>query len=382
MNIEARYQRLLDRFCDGILGRRHFLANVGLMAAACGVAGSAVRQMIAPARAAGTLRFDGYGGYSQAAFDKLVLKPFAQETGTTVTQGSYANPDQMLAQIQAEGVEHYNVFWAAQELSPIKIMRRGWGEYLDASKMPRLRDLLPSAVEANRTQGGGKLISVPYSLSGGAIAYNTKLVTPEEMEQKGFGILVDPKYKGSIAGIDNWQYRIYYAALQLGQNPNDIADMAAVWDKVRESKRSVLKFYTSSAEQISLLTSGNIAVADAWFVPIANMRKRGDPIGFWPVQGAYVQSGSLVALKGTPMDLFYHMVDVLLRPEVMFPLAIETGNLPLLDPAKYPFPKEVSSIPGYLPSGSTAKYLRFDPIYWDKNSDAWQREYQRVITRA
>ena len=382
MDISRRFDELHDRFSEGDLSRRGFLKSVGVMAASCGIVASGLSAMISPARAAGAIRFDGFGGFSQAAFDKYVLQPFAKDYGAVVNQGSYSHPDQFLAQIQADGVSKYNVFWAAQELSPIKLVRRGWVEQLDETKIPRLGDLQKSALEANRKQGGGKLVSVPYSLGGGAIAYNTKLVTAQEMEEKGFKSLIDPGRKGMISGFDNWQYRIWYAALQDGQDPNNIQDLDAIWAKIGESKKSALKYYTSSAEQVALITSGEIAVADGWFVPIHNLRKRGESIGYWPLKGSYVQSGSLVALKGTPMDLFYEMADVLLRPEVMFPLSVETGNLPLLDPAKHPFPADVASIPGYLPPGSDKPYYRFDPVYWDEKSDAWSKQYQRVLSRS
>jgi spermidine/putrescine transport system substrate-binding protein len=199
-----------------------------------------------------------------------------------VIQGSYANPDAMLAQIQAEGYDHYNFFTAAQEITPIQIARRGWNAELDEKKIPRLKDLIPYVVERNKTHGKGKLLSVPYYLSGGAIAYNTKTIDRAEIEAKGFGILLDTKYKGNMSGFDNWQYRIYYAALQSGQDHNDIKDFDAIWDKVRASKRQVLKYFTSGAEQDALLTSGNVVLTDAWFLSIYNLMKQGQPIDFWP----------------------------------------------------------------------------------------------------
>jgi len=104
--------------------------------------------------------------------------------------------------------------------------------------------------------------------------------------------------------------------------PNDIKDLGAIWEKIRESKRQVLKYYTSGAEQVNLLTSGSVAVSDAWFVPIYNLIKQGKPFGFWPSTGSYIQFGSMVALKGSPLDALYEMIDILLRPEVSFALAL------------------------------------------------------------
>jgi spermidine/putrescine transport system substrate-binding protein len=381
MDLAAQYRQLLERRGNGDISRRGFLGGIGRLALACGVVAPTVTRFAREASAGQTIRYDGFGGYSQEAFDRLVLKPFTQKTGIAVVQGSYANPDAMLAQIQAEGYDKYNFFSAAQELTPIQIARRGWNAELDESKIPRLKDLIPFVVERNRTQGKGKLLSVPYYLSGGAIAYNSKAIDRAEIEAKGFAILLDDKYKGNMSGFDNWQYRIYYAALQSGQDHNGIKDFEAIWDKVRASKRQVLKYFTSGAEQDTLLTSGNVVLADAWFQSIYNLMKRGQPIDFWPHEGSYTQFGTMVALKGCPMDAFYEIVDILLRPEVSFEHTLATGNLPLLDPAKFDFPKELKAMPGYTPAGVGAANRTFDPIYWETNGAAWKRDYTRVMAR-
>ena len=47
-----------------------------------------------------------------------------------------------------------------------------------------------------------------------------------------------------------------YGALQTGQDINNVTDLDAVWSKVRESKRQVLKYFTSGAEQTALFFLG------------------------------------------------------------------------------------------------------------------------------
>jgi spermidine/putrescine transport system substrate-binding protein len=55
--------------------------------------------------------------------------------------------------------------------------------------------------------------------------------------------------------------------------------------------------------------------------------------------------------------------------------------MPLLDPNKNPFPEEVKQLPGFDPTGTLANFRSFDPVYWTDNSDAWQKEYLRVMAR-
>ena len=247
--------------------------------------------------------------------------------------------------------------------------------------MPRVRDIIPRALDAYRKLGNGKLPAVPFGLSGGWLGYNRDKVERAEIEAKTYNILVDPKYKGRATGQDVWIQRIWYAALQSGQDPNAIKDMDAVWDKIRESRHIVVKYWHSSAEQMQLFASGTALVGDAWFVPGFNLKKQGVPFETYPAIGAYVDFGSFMVLKSAPLDAVYEIVDILLRPEVMIALGLEVGNVPLLDPTKHPVPKEVRELPGFDPTGTLAGYRTFDPFYWTDHADAWQREYSRVIAR-
>jgi spermidine/putrescine transport system substrate-binding protein len=376
-----QYERLLERFGNGELGRRDFLGQIGRMALGAGFVGSGVTALARLAAAAQTVRYDAYGGVSQGAFNKLVLQPFAAKTGTTVNQGSYGIPQELIAKIQADGINAYNLCNVSDQSTVLRFIRLGYGTELDESKIPRLKDLIPRAVEMYRRLGGGKLTAIPFGLSGGWISYNHQKVDRAEVESKGFNILMDPKFKGAITGQDNWMQRIWYAAVQSGQNPNAIANMAVVWDKIRESKGLVVKYWRSSAEQMMLFSSGSAVVGDSWFVPSFNLMKQGTQIATHPKTGSYVDFGSMMVLKSAPLDAVYEIADILLRPEVMIALAVEVGNVPLLDPNKHPVPEAVRRLPGFDPTGTLNGYQAFDPFYWTQNSDAWQREYIRVMAR-
>ncbi|MEA2816252.1 MAG: hypothetical protein QOI93_3949, partial [Rhodospirillaceae bacterium] len=69
MELERRYRLLLERHGNGDLSRRAFLARVARMAIACGVIAPALTRFARPAWAAPSVRYDGFGGYSQEAFD-------------------------------------------------------------------------------------------------------------------------------------------------------------------------------------------------------------------------------------------------------------------------------------------------------------------------
>jgi len=382
MSADKAYEGLFEQYGNGDLPRRQFLGRLGQMALGAGLFGSGLTSLARLARAAGTIRHDGYGGISQGAYNKNVLQPFAAKTGTTVNQGSYGVPQELIAKIQADGLQNYNFCNVSDQSTVLRMVKLGFGIQLDEAKIPRLKDVIPRAVDAYRRVGGGILTAVPFGMSGGWIAYNKDKVERAEVEAKGYDILLDPKFKGSIIGQDLWAQRIWYAAQQTRQDPNAIEDMAAIWDKIRQSKSMVLKFWRSSAEQMLLFSNGSALLGDAWFVPSFNLMKQGAPIATWPRTGSYVDFGCLMVFKSAPLEAAYEILDILLRPEVMIALALEVGNVPLLDPTKHPVPDGVKALPGFDPTGTLEGYRSFDPFYWTANSDAWQKEYIRVLARA
>jgi spermidine/putrescine transport system substrate-binding protein len=381
MDFERQYAHLLDMYGNGDLPRREFLGRIGGMALGAGLFGSGLAPLAALAQGAVTIRHDGYGGNSQNAYNKHVLQPFAAKTGATVRQGSFGVPAELIAKIQADGIQNYNFANIADQATVLRLTKLGFGTELDESKIPRLASLIPRAVDAYRRLGGGKMSAVPFGLSGGWISYNKEKVDAAELEAKGYNILLDPKYKGSITGQNGWIQRIWYAALQTGQDPNAIKNMGAVWDKIRESRGMVLKYWTTSAEQMLLFSNRSALVGDTWFVPSFNMMKQGQPVSTWPRTGSYVDFGCIMVLKSAPLAAAYEIFDILLRPETMIAISLEVGNVPLLDPGKHPVPKEVQALPGFDPTGTLNGYRSFDPFYWVENSDAWQKEYLRVMSR-
>ena len=150
---------------------------------------------------------------------------------------------------------------------------------LDESKIPSLRNCAPATVNLYRKLSPtGKLSGVPYVSGVSVWAYNTKRVDGASVERAGVNALIDPKFKGKIAGDMNWANRIWFAALQAGQNPNDIKDMNAVWDKVRQSKDVVLKYYSSGAEQMSLLANEEVWLGDVSSGRVAVLQRQGHPL--------------------------------------------------------------------------------------------------------
>lgn len=380
MEIGKQYRQIHERYANKDIDRRTFVRSVGLMAAAAGLVGSTSALFSRYAHATQQIQFDAFGGVSQASFRKHVFQPFTAKTGIKVAEGSYRNAEEILTRVMADDPGTHNFVWTSTMI-PYRIRRLDLGVEIDESRVPRMRDLVQKFVDYHREVfGGGKMTSIPNCLGGATMAYNPQKVDKAEIDAKGYQLLLDPKFKAGLIGDQGYTTRIWVAALQTKQDPNNIKDLEAIWGAIRRSKSAVLKYTAASAEVIKMWSSGEAFVGDVWYSPYNALRQGGYPIAQYNAPaGMYMNPGGVIALKGSPMDAFYEMMDILLSPPVMIAWAIEAGQMTLLDPTKHPFPKELQEIPGYDPTGKMQDYTAYDARYWAENADRFSREYRRVM---
>ena len=163
-----------------------------------------------------------------------------------------------------------------------------------------------------------------------------------------------------------------------GQDPNKITDMEAIWAKVRETRDLAKKFWSSGAELMDLLTKGEIVVTDAWSGRVAALQQQGQPIGYLDPAGSYAWMEDMLVLKGSPMAECEELINFMLDPATAIAVAEGQNYPPSLDPTKVKLTDKIAALPAFDPTG-TMKSLTFaDPIYWAKNEDAWNKQWDRI----
>ena len=185
--------------------------------------------------------------------------------------------------------------------------------------------------------------------------------------------------KGKIGGWgSDWANRGWYGALQSDQNPNDIQDWDAVWEKAREHRDLVLKYWSSGAELMDLLAKEEIYVTEAWSGRVAALRKQGHPIGYIdPVNGlAWMES--MFVLKGSPMAEAEELLNFMLDPKTALAVA-EGQNYPSsLDPTKVEMNDAVKALPAFDPTGTLAGLVFRDPNKWLPVEKEQTKKWNRV----
>jgi spermidine/putrescine transport system substrate-binding protein len=372
--------RQYERYRNGEITRRDFMRYLGIAGAAAGLIGGPFGYFTRKAWAAKSIRFDGWGGVVSEAFRKYAFDPFTKATGIEVVAGEFGDMDTYLTRVKASfppGGE-FNLAHLSGVFDYARYIGLGFGADLDESKIPNLANVMTAMITPYRAISQGKLSAVPYDLGQTGIAYNTKYISAEKAEKLGAGLLWDPDLKGKLGSWGDWRTNIWYGALKTGQNPNDIKDMDAVWNALRDQQKMIKKYWASGAELMSLLANEEIYATVAWSGRVAALQAQGHPIGFLAPKNCYSWQECIFVIKGTDLEVAQKLLNFMLEPECSIAVAEGQKYPPSLDPTKVPMPEEVKKLPAFDPTGKLEKYLFAKPDYWNGHEVEWAEKWDRI----
>jgi len=251
-----RYERLTERMGNGDIDRRSFMSLLGSAGIAAGLSGGIMITLATLARAAGTtLNFEVWGRVVSEALRKNAFDPYEAATGNTVIDATFGGENEVLTKIKAAGnTDGHNILHSSGVSWYQRWVENGYGVALNEVNIPNLANVMTSIIFPFRTATPDSLSAVLYDFGTTGIAHNTKYVTEEEAKALGANLLLKPELKGKIGGWGgDWANLAWYGALQSDQDPNDIQDWDAVWDKAREHRDLELKYWSSGAELMDLL---------------------------------------------------------------------------------------------------------------------------------
>jgi spermidine/putrescine transport system substrate-binding protein len=373
--------RVWDAYRNGRIGRRCFLKYLGLAGASLGLVGGPFGTLVKDAWAAKSIRFDGWGGTVSEAFRKYAFKPFTKATGIEVVDGEFGDMNTYLTRVKASfppGGE-FNVAHLSAVFDYARYHDLGFSSVLDESKIPNLKNVMPAMIKPLREITNGTLSAVPYDLGQTGIAYNTKYISKEKAEKLGAGLLWDKDLNGKLGSWGgDFRTNMWYAALHTGQSPNDIKDLDAVWEALRQQRGMVKKYWGSGAELMSLLANAEIYATVAWSGRVAALQQEGHPIGYLSPEGTYSWMEYLFVLKGTDMDVAQKLLNFMLEPSCSIAVAEAQNYPPSLDPSKVKMTEKIKKMPSFDPTGRLEGYLFAVPSYWNSHQVEWTEKWDRI----
>lgn len=374
MTSTKRLERLGERYGNGDISRRNFLTLTAAAAAATGLSMPWMGRALA---AVSEVRFDGWGGTVQDAIDKFAFQPYTAKTGIKVVQGTFGDENEIITKIKTSSPGDFQVVHSSGVNYYIKYVNGGFNSEINEANIPNMANVAQAMIEPFR-QITPKISAVPYDYGTTGIAYNTGAISAEEAKEQGANLLTNKKYAGKIGGYADMTTRVWYAALQTGQDPNKIEDMDAIWAKVRETRNLAKKFWSSGAELMDLLSKGEIVVTDAWSGRVAALQQQGSPIGYLDPPKSYGWMEDMLVLKGSPMAECEELINFMLEPATAIAVAEGQSYPPSLDPTKVKLTDKIAALPAFDPTGTMKSITFADPIYWAKNEDAWNKQWDRI----
>lgn len=376
MDNTTRYERLRDRYRNGDISRRKFFGLIGAAGAAYGLQTPFARH--AMAQDVTQVRFDGWGGVVSEAFRKYAFDPYTAKTGVTVVDGTFPGGDEYLAQVRASQPGEYNIAHLSGVFDYARYHSFELTSALNLDNIPNMANVMPALINAFKSVTPDSLSAAPYDYGSTGLAYNRKYISDDEMKEKGAKILIDAAHKGKIGGWSDWRTRVWYGALQTDQDPNNITDMDAVWDAVRQHRDLALKYWASGAELMSLLAEEEIHVTEAWSGRVFALQEQGHDIGYYDPPKGFGWQECLFVIKGSPMEACEELLNFMLDVETSIAVAEGQNYPPALDPTKVDLGKKIPTLPAFDATGTLEGLTFADPGYWNGNEAEWSETFARV----
>ncbi|MBU1343456.1 MAG: extracellular solute-binding protein [Proteobacteria bacterium] len=381
-DLEKRLEDVVESYNQGNISRRDFVKFIGISGAAMGVMSGPFGLVQKALAGKNSITCHSWGGSTSEALRKFAFDPFTKATGIEVIDAAFTGMDAFLTQVKASyppGGE-FNIAHLSAVYDYARYTDLGFGVVLDETKIPNLKNVMAKMTDTLRSITKGTLSAVPYDLGQTGIAYNTKKISKEKAEKLGASLLFDKSLKGKLGSWGgDFRTNMWYAALHTGQSPNDIKDLDAVWNALKEQRGLMKKYWASGSELMSLLGNGDIDATVAWSGRVSALQKQGHPIGYLAPDGTYSWMEYMYVLKGTDLDVAQKLLNFMLEPDAAIAVAKGQSYPSSLDPTKVPMPDEVKQLPAFDPTGKLNGYLFADPVYWNGHQLDWAEKWDRIM---
>lgn len=234
-------------------------------------------------------------------------------------------------------------------------MEKGILEVIDPTFLSNYPDLSTNLKELPDMRKGDIVYGIPWCWGATAIAYNNEEI---EEEITSMNVFWDPKYKGKIVWQDYFLDNVMFAAIALGQDPNDPSDLDAIKQKLVDLMPQLSTFWASEEEFNQLFAAGEFLLGTYWSGSTARAAGMGLPISFVvPEEGAIGWVDSWAIPKDAPnIDAAMMWINFMISPEFYLEWDAKVGA---------PVPSNEVTL-AQLPESSLNKQILGDPEVQDR----------------
>ncbi|MEH7525802.1 ABC transporter substrate-binding protein [Bacillus sp. JJ1503] len=311
-----------------------------------------------------------WGGEGHKGREEAYIKRFEKEYGVKVISQTPPDYGKLKAMVDSGNVE-WDVVSAETEFVP-RGVSQGLLEKLDYSVIDKT-DILPWTVDE---YGVGAEI---YSRS---IAYNTDMIKKGEHPKNWTEFWDTDKYPGKRA---MWDYPVGLLEIALmadGVKPTDIypMDIDRAFNSLDKIKEHII-WWSSGAEPIQLLASGEVPLADAWNGRVVVARQDGAPMDI-EYAGSTSHANSWVIPKGAKnKELAMQFIAFMTTAESTANYSMELPYIPVNTKAKEMIDDEkaLAEIEAFESKSDTQ--VAIDSEWWFENFDSVNERFQQWLLK-
>lgn len=307
--------------------------------------------------------------FAAEEFEAAVITPFEEETGIDVDFVTGDSGDRInQLQINRENPDVDVIL--IQDLYSLEAEQDDLLDGVDADQITSLEEVHPFVADYPGE-------SLPYTFTIPGILYN-----PESIEDPDFSDLWDDEFGGRVAlphlsataGIPV----LLGAAETFGSGSEDIE---AGFQALEELSPSVLQFYTSTTELLSLMERGEVDIAIALDLFAYSSIEDGSGLEWAPIDvGQYISANTASVVAGSEnTEEAHEFVDFLLSAETQGNLAVDLHDKPVNTEAEVPDIMVDVTGEEILGNPEDAGYEAIDLEMVIDNRSDWLDEFNRRV---
>lgn len=257
-------------------------------------------------------------------------------TGVKVNDGPFVSSTDNVAKLMAPGGgTRYDLLIGVSEFSKAPVLGESAGKEralaYDGAKIANVKNLSAIA-KTDLVERDGKTYLVPVYWGYDMTLFNKDHVPEDDPLTQSWGLLFADKYAGRIAWYDVPHQMIMVAGLHMGMKEPEKAsasDLAEITRFLISKKKNVRTIWTTFAQAVNLLASGEVVVSYGWIpIRVALQRRNFNITNNWPSDGLLVWShGAYIPKDSRKGDDAQAVVNAMLSPEYGVALTRETGYL-------------------------------------------------------
>ena len=185
---------------------------------------------------------------------------------------------------------------------------------LDTAALKNYSDLFPDMRDSPQLVIDGKHYGAAWIWGVTSVTYDTNVL---KAAPDSLSVLWDPKYANRVCWRDDPEDSVRFAALALGQNPDNPQDLAAIGQKLKALKPQIKAFWKSEDEWRKLVAAKECDLTIFWTSSAEKAVLDKVPVSYFlPKEGAIAFRDALVMATGAPnKDLASAFIDYMISPE-------------------------------------------------------------------